>query len=219
MVLSSRRERMTQEQNKKVPEAVWLAPLTLAIAIAFTKFNESGNKEYLMPYIGEDGVPTVCDGLTAGAGVKVVMGEKWTREQCAIEGKRVQTKIAITLSQCVHVPVTHNQAAALIDMGHNIGEYRLCGSTLVSKLNMLDYQGAASAFSDWVYFRRNKKGPLEYSPGLATRRMRAMLLFITPDGIPLSETVMGFKVPVQPMPFSLMLQPSIVSNKESDGQR
>lgn len=50
----------------------------------------------------------------------------------------------------VKVPVTDNQAAALIVFAYNVGIFAIKGSTLLRKLNKSDYAGAAEQFGAWT---------------------------------------------------------------------
>lgn len=49
----------------------------------------------------------------------------------------------------VHVPVTDEQAASLIDFAYNLGPHALDHSLLLEKLNHGDYAGAAAQFAIW----------------------------------------------------------------------
>ena len=56
--------------------------------------------------------------------------------------------------QLVDVELNENQLAALTSFCYNLGASALEGSTLLSKLNQKDYDGAAEQFEEWVYADR-----------------------------------------------------------------
>lgn len=56
-----------------------------------------------------------------------------------------------TIHACVHTPLTQCQFDALVSLGFNIGCAGLSHSSVVHKLNIHDYQGAADAFMSWVH--------------------------------------------------------------------
>lgn len=53
------------------------------------------------------------------------------------------------VSQNVEVPLSENQAAALISFVYNVGCAAFAGSTMLKLLNAGDYQGAAAQFPLW----------------------------------------------------------------------
>ncbi|MDR0672503.1 MAG: lysozyme [Zoogloeaceae bacterium] len=113
-------------------------------------------------------VPTICHGHTRG----VKKGDTATLEQC--EAWLIEDYEAIVLPalvRCVTAPVTENEAAALADFVFNVGGPGFCASTLVKKLNALDYAGAAAQFDRWVYSNGKKL------PGLVKRRAAERALF------------------------------------------
>lgn len=75
----------------------------------------------------------------------------------------------------VDVPITNNQAAALTSFAYNEGTHALRCSTLLSRLNQGDYEGAADAFMSWVFVNRR------VVTGLVNRRRDEVTLFKTPD--------------------------------------
>ncbi len=72
----------------------------------------------------------------------------------------------------VRVPLGENQAAALASLAFNVGA-KLRGSTLVSRLNCGDVQGAADQFRKWIFSRGVKL------PGLVRRREAERALFLS----------------------------------------
>jgi len=63
--------------------------------------------------------------------------------------RRDLTAAATEVSADVHVPMTQEERAALIDLIYNIGSGAFKGSTLLRKLNAGDYDGASLEFLRW----------------------------------------------------------------------
>jgi lysozyme len=53
------------------------------------------------------------------------------------------------LKRCVHVPLHQYEYDAYVNLAYNIGSGAFCGSTLVKRLNALDYPGACNAILMW----------------------------------------------------------------------
>jgi lysozyme len=115
-------------------------------------------------------VPTIGFGTTGG----VKMGDTTTPV------KALQRKLSDiqsfegALKQCVTAPLHQYEYDAYIDLAYNIGPNAFCGSTLVKKLNALDYSGACDAILQW-----KKVGSVDCSapgnktcPGLWARRQQ-----------------------------------------------
>lgn len=115
------------------------------------------------------------------------------------DGSRVQKGDTITLSGAdtlflhhvgiaeravsthVAVPLNQNQFDALVSFAYNVGAEQFRTSTLVKKLNLGDFAGAAAQFDLWVH---NDGVRL---PGLVTRRRNERELFerqVTPASAP-----------------------------------
>lgn len=75
------------------------------------------------------------------------------------------------VNRYVQVPLTQNKFDALVDFAYNAGAKNLLNSTLLRKLNIKDYAGAAKEFSKWVY----ADGAV--LPGLVKRRDGEKTLF------------------------------------------
>lgn len=82
------------------------------------------------------------------------------------------------VNDLVTVPLSQNQFDALVSFTFNLGEGALEGSTLRSKLNAGDYEGAAAEFGKWV------KAGGQVLAGLVRRRKDEAELFLTPDEEP-----------------------------------
>ncbi len=82
------------------------------------------------------------------------------------------------IKENVKVPLTQNQFDALGSLIYNIGAGAFAKSTLLSRLNNGDYQGAAKQFLVWNKQTNRKTGVKEVLPGLVTRRKAEMELFL-----------------------------------------
>lgn len=98
---------------------------------------------------------------------------------------RLQGLVGATLVKVrdmVHVPITDNQAAALVSLGYNIGTGALRTSTLMDRLNarapMVD---VAACFASWVYAGGR------FNQGLANRRAMEAALFLRADGVSIPD--------------------------------
>jgi GH24 family phage-related lysozyme (muramidase) len=85
------------------------------------------------------------------------------------------------VNRAVKVPITQGMFDAIVDLAYGVGPGPMASSTLVRKLNMRDYTGAANEFSRWVY------ADGKILPGLVTRRERDKAMFLR-DGIPNGTT-------------------------------
>ena len=83
-----------------------------------------------------------------------------------------------TIDRVVTVPLTSNQRDALTSLAFNIGSSAFSKSTLVKKLNNLDYAGAANEFTRWNK-SRNSAGILEVFRPLVSRRAFERAHFLT----------------------------------------
>lgn len=81
------------------------------------------------------------------------------------------------VNRLVTVPLTQNQYDALVSFSYNVGIGALSGSTLLKKLNVGDYVGAAESFLSWNKGRI--KGKLVEIKGLTRRRKAEKELFLT----------------------------------------
>lgn len=84
-------------------------------------------------------------------------------------------KTATLVAPYIKVPVNQNQFDALVSFTYNLGIVRFAGSTLLEKLNMGDYDGAAQEFARW-----NEAGGVVLA-GLVSRRAAERTLFLTPS--------------------------------------
>jgi Phage-related lysozyme (muraminidase) len=97
--------------------------------------------------------------------------------------RRLAEEIEPAVERLVEVELTGNQFSALVSFVYNAGVDAFSDSTLLSKLNAGDYDGAAAEFKRWNKARDAKTGRLVVRAGLTTRRETERELFCTPgDG-------------------------------------
>lgn len=122
----------------------------------------------LNPYICPAGKATIGYGHT---GPDVVFGititeadaDKLLREDLHFAERGVETY--------VRVPLTQGQFDALVSFTYNLGVGAMRDSTLLKKVNAMDFEGAAAEFGKWVH------GGGRVLPGLIKRRAAEVALF------------------------------------------
>jgi len=124
----------------------------------------------LKAYKDSVGVVTIGYGHT---GSDVYMGQVITESQAETLLKSDLAKFEKGVAELVKVPLNENQHAALISFSFNLGLGNLKSSTLLRKLNSLDYTGAASEFPRW-----DKAGG-KVLAGLTKRRLAEKELFLS----------------------------------------
>lgn len=115
-------------------------------------------------------VPTIGFGTTGG----VHMGDTTTPVK-ALQRKFSDVQgFEGSLKKCIKVPLYQHEFDAYVNLSYNIGGGAFCGSTLVRRLNALDYSGACHAILDW-----KRVGGIDCSvpgnkvcPGLWARRLK-----------------------------------------------
>lgn len=119
------------------------------------------------------GVWTIGFGTTVYPnGVKVKKGDTCTEAQAKAYMKHDLIQFEHTVNKSVKVPLNQNQFDALVSLTYNIGSGAFKSSALLKKLNLGDYQGAASQFDVWV----NAGG--KRMQGLVNRRAKEKALFL-----------------------------------------
>ncbi len=125
----------------------------------------------LVAYLDTGRVPTIGWGHTHGVALGLTcietQAEAWLREDCEDAEHYVNT--------LVRAPLAQNQFDALASFTFNCGGEALQSSTLLRKLNALNYTGAADEFPRW-----NKDDGI-VQPGLVTRRAAERNLFLAND--------------------------------------
>ena len=136
-----------------------IAALSLsAAALVGIALHEGYSDKAYTPVAGD--VPTIGFGTTAG----VKPGDTITPPQALARALTDIQKFEGAIKQCVTVPLHQFEYDAYTSLAYNIGSNAFCASTLVKKLNALDYPGACAEILRWDKF---KGQPL---PGLTKRR-------------------------------------------------
>lgn len=120
---------------------------------------------------GKLDIPTIGFGCTEG----VEMGMIWTREEADAAFKKELVKHEAAVNRFVTSELTQHQFDALCSFSYNCGADALRKSTLLKRVNLGDFEGAAKAFAQW-----NKFGG-KPSKGLTHRRAAEAALFLKPD--------------------------------------
>jgi lysozyme len=120
------------------------------------------------------GVWTIGYGSTKG----VKPGMTITHEEAVSRLKADVEEAADHVRRHAHVPLNDNQFAALVSLVFNIGGRAFYSSTLLSKVNAGNFEGASDEFTRWIYVKGVG------SSGLLRRRQaeRALFLKSTEDG-------------------------------------
>jgi lysozyme len=120
--------------------------------------------------------PYTCPGgaLTIGYGTTMKPGQytSMTKEQAEALLRRSISGFEKSVKSLVKVPLSQNQYEALVSFTYNVGAGALKRSTLLSKLNAGDYQGAAD---ELLRFTKSKGKVLQ---GLVKRREKERALFL-----------------------------------------
>lgn len=95
--------------------------------------------------------PIPGDALTIGFGSTngVKPGDRITPPQAVNRALQDVVKFEGAVKQCAKVPLHQYEYDAYISLSYNIGPANFCGSTLVKKLNALDYSGACREILRW----------------------------------------------------------------------
>lgn len=124
----------------------------------------------LKAYKDSVGIVTIGYGST---GPHVSMGQTITEVQAEALLKTDIARFERGVSDLVTVPLNQNQFDALVSFSFNLGLGNLKSSTLLRKLNSLDYSGAAKEFERW-----NRAGG-KVLAGLTRRRIAERDLFLS----------------------------------------
>jgi lysozyme len=133
----------------------------------------------LEAYKDQRGIPTIGYGHTGG----VLMGDRCTQERAEAWLAEDVGTAERAISRLVTAGLLQNQFDALVSLVYNIGEGNFAESTVLRKLNILDYRAAAEAILMW-----NKTGG-QVNAGLQRRREAERALFLTPPGGMVSDGV------------------------------
>lgn len=129
----------------------------------------------LKPYLDAVNIPTIGFGNTFYEdGTKVTLKDKPITEQRATELLEfiANKTFSENINKVVKVPLNQNQFDALVSFSYNIGNKNFNWSTLLKKLNQLDYEGASLEFGRW----NQANGKI--LNGLVLRRQKEKELFL-----------------------------------------
>ena len=134
----------------------------------------------LTAYKDTAGVWTIGYGSTRYHDNKAVKpGDKLTNnEQANALFNNTLTPYEEVVLKYVKVPLTQNQFDALVSFSYNEGPGALPASSLLKKLNALDYIGAANQFLEWNKITDPHTGKKVQSATLTDRRKMERALFL-----------------------------------------
>jgi len=144
---------------------------------------------------------TIGYGHTSAAGPpEVSMGMKLTRAEGEEILQRDLQAVERSVRAAVTAPLNENQYGALVSFTFNLGAGNLKKSTLLKKLNALDYAGAAGEFGKW------NRAAGKVMAGLTRRRAAERALFLLPASVavpppPLPEPEDAIAPPPEPINF------------------
>lgn len=149
----------------------WIALLALSAAGLVGIAVDEGYTQRAVPDpVKGTAVPTLGFGTTGG----VKMGDSTTPVKALVRKLSDVQGFEGALKACVQVPLHQAEYDAYINLAYNIGPAAFCKSTLVRRLNTLDYAGACDAILMW-----RRVGSTDCSepgnhtcPGLWARRQR-----------------------------------------------
>lgn len=165
--------KLTQAQVDKLNDIVGeLQATSMKISQVGIDLISSFEDTRLKAYDDGVGVWTIGIGTTIYPnGVKVKKGDVCTLEQAKSYFAHNLKSFEKTVNDSVKVDLTQNQFDALVSLVYNIGSGNFGSSTLLKKLNVKDYQGAADQFLVW------NKGGGKVLKGLVRRREAERALF------------------------------------------
>lgn len=124
-------------------------------------------------YVDPHGRWTFGFGHTRGVGPGMQVGMDQALRLLHLDTQDACQEVA----HLVRVPLDEGQLAALIDFVFNLGPAALAGSTLLHKLNMQDYQGAADELHRWDHIHK-VTGEVVENARLRERRCAERDLFL-----------------------------------------
>ena len=134
------------------------------------------------------GLPTVCNGVTKHVSSRpVIVGDVWTKEQCAQEETQALEKVQIKLAGCFTVLPLQSVFDAATSHAWNNGVGATCSSLAMKAWNQSNWNLGCTriAYSDagnrvWSYVKTGKivngKPEMKFVQGLANRRDDEMRL-------------------------------------------
>lgn len=132
-----------------------LAPVYLflsALAFAGIAYQEGYSDKAVRPLPGDK--PTYGLGSTVRPDGKPVQeGDRITPPAAINLAVRDITAKEAEIKACVTAPMHQHEYDAFVSLAYNVGTGAFCSSTLVRKLNALDYAGACAEILRWRYFQ------------------------------------------------------------------
>jgi len=125
----------------------------------------------LTSYICPAGKPTIGWGHTYG----VKLGRTISEAEAEVLLDHDYQQAEDDVLELVTVPLTDNQLGALTSFVFNLGQGNFSKSTLLRKINVSDFAGAADEFDKWVY--ATVSGVKTRLNGLVVRRKLERSLF------------------------------------------
>ncbi|MDO8251388.1 MAG: lysozyme [Rhodoferax sp.] len=125
---------------------IMVAALSLSAAgfVGILQREEYREQAYADPTYGWK-VPTVGFGTTQG----VKQGDSLKVVPAIQRALTDASKFEGALKQCVTVPLHQAELDLYVNFSYNVGSAGFCGSTIVKRLNALDYVGACNAILLW----------------------------------------------------------------------
>ena len=138
--------KMNAESSSLARQA--FAGLVISAAALVGIVNYEGYSDSAITPVPGD-VPTLGFGTTEG----VKLGDKTTPTKALVRALEDVKKFDSVLKRCIRVPLAQREYDAYLSLAYNIGPDAFCGSTLVAKLNALDYVGACKEILRWDKFK------------------------------------------------------------------
>jgi lysozyme len=132
--------------NNSLRRAIAVLVLSAAGLVGIVS-QEDYTDRAVIPLPGD--VPTLGFGATEG----VKLGDRTTPPKALARALSDVGKYEGAMRQCVTVPLNQHEYDAFVSLAYNIGPSAFCKSTLVSKLNALDYVGACTEILRWRHFK------------------------------------------------------------------
>lgn len=134
--------------------------------------------ERLMVYRDSANIPTVGIGHKVLPADDLEVGDMITPAQVRTFLISDLAEAEAAVNNLVVVPLNQNQFDALVSFVFNVGRTNFKSSTLLSKLNQYDYQGALAEFERWRYSTDAHTGVKDVDDVLVRRRAYEQNLFV-----------------------------------------
>lgn len=136
-----------------------------AAALVGIALHEGYSDRAIVPVAGDK--PTIGFGTTEN----VRLGDTTTPPAALARALVDAQRYEGALRKCVTAPLHQHEYDVFVSLAYNVGPGAFCGSTLVKKLNALDYSGACGEILRWRYFQgRDCSRPGSGCAGIWRRR-------------------------------------------------